>query len=377
MRILIAPNAFKNSLSAALVAEFISEGLQSSKLKCNCIRFPIGDGGDGTAILIVESCKGTWVSHEIMDPLERKVISRFGLIDEGHTGVIEMADASGLKLLKPEELNPLRANSFGTGQLIKQALDKKVSKIIIGLGGSATVDGATGILSALGVRFLDSDGKLLPPYPEELIALHSIDLEGLDKRIFNCELRILCDVNNKLLGAEGAAAVFGRQKGANSEAIKKLNGVLTRISEVAYAITGRDMSAMVSGGAAGGAAAGIAAFLNGKLENGIDHFLDITFFDHALASCDLVITGEGSIDSQTLHGKGPLGVARRAKRIGIPVIALAGRVPLYGNTILKKYFDVLFPVGNEPSPLEEALQTTGDNLRRTAREIGNMLTFRN
>ncbi|HXL57331.1 MAG TPA: glycerate kinase [Chitinophagaceae bacterium] len=375
MHILIAPNAFKNSLNAADAAEAIEHGLLQSKLRCTCMCFPVADGGDGTAALLIEKFNGTIIHTEVYDPLKRKINASFGLIDKGATAVIELADASGLRLLHPEEYDPLHASTFGTGEMIKHALDKGVNKIIIGIGGSATVDGATGILQALGIRFLDVDKKVLQHLPESLIGLAFIDTTNIDKRIFNVELIVLCDVENMLLGETGAATVFGPQKGASAEDVKKLEAALTRFRDITFQQTGKDMAAIKHGGAAGGVAAGLAVFLNAKLVNGIDYFLEITSFGEALQKADLVITGEGSIDEQTLHGKGPFGVAKKAKQKNIPVIGLAGKIPLQPDAGLKKYFDVLMPINNELS-LEKALLQTKDNLMRTAAEIGNLLALK-
>jgi glycerate kinase len=338
MHILIAPNAFKNSLSADEAANAIAHGLKVSKLECTTTCFPIADGGDGTGSLIVERCKGQLIQKEVNDPLGRKIISQFGLIDNGKTAVIEMADASGLRLLKREELNPLQASSFGTGELIKFALDEAVSKIIIAMGGSATVDGGCGILSALGITFFDADGALLSAVPGSLASLNRIDVSELDPRIADCEIVVLCDVNNKLLGPQGSAAIFGPQKGATPADVIKLDNFLTLLDEVARKQTGMKMSELKYGGAAGGAAAGVCIFLNAKLVNGVEHFLQVTGFEEELSKANLLITGEGSIDLQTLQGKGPIGVAKRAKHKNIPVIGLAGKVPLDQNSELDEYF---------------------------------------
>ena len=375
MHILISPNAFKHSLSAEEAAFAIQTGLMQSKLNCTCECFPIGDGGDGTGDLIIKKCGGKLVSAEVSDPLKRRINTTFGLIDEGKTAVIEMADASGVRLLRPEELNPLRASSFGTGEQIEIALDKGATKIIIGMGGSATVDGATGILTALGIRFLDAAGKELSDLPGSLTRLATADLAGLDERIKEAEVIVLCDVDNLLLGQYGAAAIFGPQKGASVEDVQNLDSGLARLSEIALHQTGRDMSALKYGGTAGGAAAGLYAFLNANLVNGIDYFLQLTGFDAALAKSDLVITGEGSIDEQTLQGKGPFGVAYLAKLKGLKVIGLAGKVPLERNVNLEKYFDVLLPIGHRPSDLPTALAATADNLTRTSAELGNLLAI--
>jgi glycerate 2-kinase len=425
---LIAPNAFKNSLSAGEAAEAIRNGLLNSSLECTCECFPIGDGGDGTVDLIIQRLGGTRQEAEARDPLGRKITTYFGLIavtathapaatptlraaatctTPAHaagtpssqplpipaatrttraaitptltahtatpTALIEMANASGLRLLSNTELNPLLALSHGTGDLIRTALDSKARRIIIGMGGSATVDGGTGILEALGARFLDDKGAPLKDLPQSLVNLASIDTSQLDPRLTDTELIVLCDVDNRLLGPSGSAAVFGPQKGATPQAVGQLDAALSRFSEIVKEQTGRDMTTAMYGGTAGGAAAGLYGLLNATLVNGIDYFLEITGFDKALSSATWVITGEGSIDEQTLQGKGPFGVASRAKNKGLPVIGLAGRVPLEPSAGLKKYFDTLLAIGNEPSNLEDAVKTTAANLTRTAEAIGQLL----
>jgi glycerate 2-kinase len=376
MRILVAPNAFKNSLAAADVAEAIRQGLEESKLQCTVDCFPVGDGGDGTAELILKYSNGSTISATAHDPLMRKISSSFGLMEEGKTAVIEMANASGLRLLQSNELDPLHTSSFGTGELIENALDMGVNKIIMCIGGSATVDGAVGLLQALGFRFLDKDGKELTNMPETLINLEIIDFAGVNKRIKQCKIIVLCDVENALLGKEGAAAVFGPQKGADPDDVKKLEASLTKLSNIIFKQTGKNISMIKSGGAAGGTAAGLAAFLNADLVNGIDYFLSLTKFDEALEGKDLVITGEGSIDMQTLHGKGPFGVARRAKQKGVPVIGLAGKIPAERIGPLEQYFDVLLSINIEDTELSYALLHTKQNLERTSKNIGDLLEER-
>ncbi|WP_276502772.1 glycerate kinase [Terrimonas pollutisoli] len=376
MHILISPNTFKNSIDAGAAALAIKEGLQQSKLKCECECFPVGDGGDGTGDLIISKLAGTLISAEVNDPLGRKIKASFGLIDKGSAAVIEMANASGLKLLKPGELNPLLATSYGTGEQVRLALDNGAKKIIIGMGGSATVDGGYGILKALGARFLNARGKDIDKLPGNFKDLHSIELAGLDPRIAESEIIVLCDVDNKLLGAHGAAKIFGPQKGASSQAVQQLEGGLAKFSIVAFHQTGRDMAEIKYGGTAGGAAAGLYALLNAKLVNGIDYFLGLTDFEKSLENNDLVITGEGSIDEQTLQGKAPFGVALHAKQMGLPVIGLAGRLPLEIHETLHQYFDVLMPISHEPLDIATAIQCTSSNLKRTAFELGNLLGVR-
>jgi glycerate kinase len=376
MRILVAPNAFKNSLAAADVAEAIRQGLEESKLQCTVDCFPVGDGGDGTAELILKYNNGSTISATVHDPLMRKISSSFGLMEEGKTAVIEMANASGLRLLRSNELDPLHTSSFGTGELIENAFDKGVNKIIMCIGGSATVDGSVGLLQALGFRFLDKDGKELINMPETLVNLEIIDFAGVDKRIKQCKIIVLCDVENVLLGKEGAAAVFGPQKGADPDDVKKLEASMTNLSNIIFKQTGKNISTIKSGGAAGGMAAGLAAFLNTDIVNGIDYFLSLTKFDEALEGKDLVITGEGSIDMQTLHGKGPFGVARRAKQKGIPVIGLAGKIPVERIASLEQYFDVLLSINIDETGLSYALLQTKQNLKRTSKSIGDLLAER-
>ncbi|HVW15638.1 MAG TPA: glycerate kinase [Mucilaginibacter sp.] len=374
MHILIAPNAFKNSLDATRVAEAIKHGLEQSGLACTTECFPIADGGDGTGSLIVERCGGERIFCEVHNPLGRLISSSFGLIESGKTAVIEMADASGLRLLKKEELDPMRASSAGTGDLIKAALDKGVNKVIIAMGGSATVDGGCGILNALGITFWSKSGKRLQAVPENLIGVCKVDTSGIDKRILETEIVVLCDVENKLLGPEGAAAVFGPQKGAAPAEVKLLENFLENFVAVTRTQTGRDMDQIRYGGAAGGASAGLYAWLNAKLVNGIEYFLSLTNFDKAVSRADVVITGEGSIDRQTLNGKGPYGVAVKAKEKGIRVIGLAGKVEK--DEGLNRYFDELISINKEQVDIAEAMRNTKENLIRTAAEIGKTLSLK-
>ena len=376
MHVLIAPNAFKNSLSASEAAEAIESGLRHSNLNCTCECFPIADGGDGTAELIIERFSGKGIIKEVKDPLGRTISSSFGLIEEGRIAVIEMADASGIKLLRKDELDPLHATTHGTGELIRFALDEGVRRIIIGLGGSATVDGGVGIVKALGGRFLNSDGEELSDLPESLVDLDKIDLSGVDQRVRDCEIIILCDVDNKLLGDKGAALVFGPQKGAAPKDVLKLEASLTRLRNVMFEETGKDLGLINHGGAAGGSAAGLNAFLGGKLVNGADYFLKLTGFEESVKKADLIITGEGSIDEQTLQGKGPFAVAQMAKKYNLKVIGLAGKVPEKENKELRENFDVLMAIGNGPTDVTTAMQFTRENLIRTAREVGNLIALK-
>lgn len=377
MRILIAPNAFKNSLTAQEAAAAIRTGLEQSRLDCSCECCPIADGGDGTGDLLMERFSGKTFEVPVQDPLGKPITASFGLIDPA-TAIIELASASGLRLLPADGLNPLRASTTGTGQLLRAALDKGARRIILCIGGSATVDGGIGILSALGARFLDGEGAALPPIPERLPELKSIDLSGLSPGLSKekVEVIVFCDVNNILLGPAGSAAVFGPQKGATPAMVQQLDAALSHLRDIALATTGKDMAAVTYGGAAGGTAAGLYALLNAQLVNGADYFLQYTGFDVHLEKADLVITGEGSIDEQTLQGKGPFAVAKKAHRHKIPVIGLAGKVPLELTPELMRYFNAILPIGHEPQSLEDALRNTAGNLRRTAAALGDLLALR-
>lgn len=382
MHILIAPNAFKNSLPADAAAAAIQRGLNRSTLKATSECFPVGDGGDGTGDLLIQQFRGRRVTAIAHDPLGRPIESYFGFVTEsmaptpsapkGHTAIIEMASASGLHLLTPSELEPLHASSGGTGDLIRAALDRQARRIIVGMGGSATVDGGTGILRALGVRFLDGNGRMLDDLPADLVSLSSIDLSDIDPRISTAEIVVLCDVSNPLTGPRGAAAVFGPQKGASPAAVLQLEKGLQRFAEVIARQTGIDLAELPRAGTAGGAAAGLYGLLQARLVSGIDYFLDITGFDKALSRSNCVITGEGSIDEQTLQGKAPFGVAARAKTKGVPVIALTGQLP--GSTEpLKPWFDEIISINPPGASLGQSLANTAANLERAAMEWGNRL----
>jgi glycerate 2-kinase len=374
MHILIAPNAFKNSLTAPAAAKAIREGLLDGLLTCSMECFPVGDGGDGTASLIAQHLGGFFMDVHAKDPLGRNIKTSVGFIDEGKTAVIEMADISGLKLLKQNELDPLHATSFGCGELIRAALNQGVGKIILGIGGSATIDGGSGALQAMGARFLDQSENELSGLPESLIDLDTIDISGIDKRIFDTEFIILCDVDNFLLGEKGAASVFGPQKGASETEVKMLENALTRLRDVSFFQTGSDMNKLRHGGAAGGISAGLNIFLHARLVQGIDYFLDMTGFSKALENTDLLITGEGRIDLQTLEGKGPYGVARRAKKKNIRVIGLAGSIPKTAIKELDNYFDVLMEINQPYEDVETAMLHTETNLRQTSFRLSKIIS---
>jgi len=377
MRIVIAPNAFKSSLTAGETAQSIAAGLKQSPLSCTLKLIPVADGGDGTAHLISKKMSARIVKVLVHDPLGKKIFATFNWVSKTKTAIIELADASGLRLIKESGLNPIKSNTRGTGELMKAALEKGAQKIILCIGGSATVDGASGLLHELGVKFFDNKNREITELPKGLLALNRIDTSSLDNRLKQCELIVLCDVTNKLLGKNGAAAVFGPQKGADKKTVALLEKCLYQFNKIVKKDVGVDMDSFIHGGSAGGVAAGLAAFANAKLVSGIFYFLDIVKFDNELKRADLLITAEGKLDRQTLEGKGPYGVAQKAREHKIPVIILAGQVPQKTVKELHRYFDAIFSIGHGPSQVEDAIKNTAADLQRTAFEIGNLLSLKN
>jgi glycerate kinase len=376
MHIVIAPNAFKGSLTANEAAECIAKGLKKSKLSCTLQLIPIADGGDGTAHLISKKLSAKSVKVSVHDPLGKKIEASYSWVSNSKTAIIELADASGIRLLNRVRLNPLKSNTRGTGELIKSALDKGAKNIIMGIGGSATVDGASGLLNELGVGFLDSRGKKIKELPKGLLELQHVDVSLADHRLKDCEITLLCDVNNKLLGKDGAATVFGPQKGAGEKEVALLEKCLYQLNKIVKKDLGIDMDSFKSGGSSGGVAAGMAALLNAKLVSGISYYLNIIGFENELKSADLVITAEGKFDAQTLEGKGPYGVAQKALEHNIPMVLLAGQVPQKAGKELHEYFNVILPIGHAPSSVEEAIKNTAADLERTAFELGNLLALK-
>jgi glycerate kinase len=373
MHFLIAPNAFKNAISAEDAANAINHGLKISSLKCTTELFPVGDGGDGTAHLISKKLNGIKVQKVVSDPLGKKINASFYFIKENNSAVIELAEASGLKLLKEEDYNPLKATTFGTGELIRHALDLGVREILLCIGGSATVDGGAGLLRALGICFKNRNNKDLKILPAEFEQLHHIDVSSIDKRIQHCQFTVLCDVDNGLVGEDGAAYTFGQQKGATSEDVLQLDKALLHFARVTQDQFGIDITKIKHGGAAGGTAAGAFAFLNANLVDGIESYLSITSFDEALKNANVVITGEGSIDLQTLHGKGPAGIAKRAKSKKLPVIAFAGKVQNDPEHRYKEMFDQVIAISDKEENLEMALINTAKNLVNAAKDLGDQM----
>lgn len=371
--ILIAPNSFKNSLKADKVANAIEKGLKGSGIQAQISKFPIADGGDYSSFLICKQLNGEMKSMEVAGAYLRKTKASFGLIDSGKCAVIEVAETSGFKSIKGKLKSPLQSSSKGLGQLISAQIESGVKDFIICLGGSVTVDCGIGMLQALGLVFRDKKGNEIQPLPHNFDKVESMDTSEFKERISGCKFTVLCDVENKLMGSKGAARVFGPQKGASEEDIDKLEEFLKSFDRLTRKTVQKSLNSMKAGGAAGGLGAAFSVFFDAELKEGASYFCELTGFDAALDQAQLLITGEGSIDSQSLEGKAPIVVAAKAKAKQIPCIALAGKVPLKISKELQEHFLMLLPIGNQPEELEESLEHTEKNLVRTALQLGRML----
>jgi glycerate 2-kinase len=378
MKVVIAPDSFKESMTAAEVCAAVEAGFRKVFRDTEFLQVPVGDGGEGTVRSVVDATGGRIVEVTATGPLGEKVDAFYGLTGDGKTAVIEMAAASGLHLVPREQRNPLVTTTRGTGELILDALDKKVERIVLGLGGSATNDGGAGMASTLGVKFLDVNGEELRPGGEALGELLTIDVSDIDSRLKSVKVDVACDVTNPLTGPLGASAVFGPQKGATPEMVGVLDASLKRYAEVVERNVGLQVDELPGAGAAGGLGAGVVAFLDGKLQSGIDLVLDVIRFEEAVRDADLVITGEGRIDSQTVHGKAPVGVAKRAKAVvpDVPVVAIAGSIGPDYEAVFEHGIDAVFSVVNGVVTLEEALANGSVNVEKTAENIARLLQLK-
>jgi glycerate kinase len=324
MRVVIAPDKFKGTLTADEAARAIEAGFRRARPDVQVVRLPVADGGDGTLAAVLAG-GAERVEARVTGPTGEPVDAAFALTgDDG--ALVEMAEASGLRRLPGGRFAPRDATTYGTGELIRAALDRGVQRLVLGIGGSATTDGGTGMASALGARFLDAGGNELPPGGAALLRLARIDIADLDPRIAKTEVTVACDVDNPLVGPHGAATVYGPQKGAAGDDVLLLDSALRRYARVVAGDLGIEVEEVPGAGAAGGLGAGAIAFLGATLRPGIELVLDAVGFDEAVASADLVVTGEGSLDAQSLRGKAPHGVAKAATAHGVPVVALAGQV---------------------------------------------------
>jgi glycerate kinase len=373
LKIVIACDKYKGNMSAVEVCNIIKQAALDVDGDINVVISPMADGGEGTVDTLVESLHGRYIDLEVNGPLGKAVNSRFGIIKDS-TAVIEMSSASGLWLVPEKKRDPLETTTYGTGQLIKKALDMDCKKIIVGIGGSATNDAGMGMAQALGVKFYDKDGRLLDPVGRELINLARIDTKDIHASIKDSDIYVACDVDNPLYGKNGAAFVYAPQKGADLEAVKILDKGLMIFSEIARKDLGKDISNLKGAGAAGGLGAGLVAFLDAELKPGTEIIIEATSLGEKIKDADLVITGEGAMDNQTYYGKSAFGVAKLAREFNVPVITINGSVDISYNDIEKekqKLFSGNFDTVRKIMTLEEAIKNGEQDLFLSAREILN------
>ena len=376
MKVIIAPDSFKGSLTALEVAKSIEKGIKKVDANIETVIVPMADGGEGTVQSLIDASEGVMVAAMVHDPLLRPFKSFYGIMGDGKTAVIEMAAASGLELLKNDERNALKTSTFGTGELIKHAIDRGCTEIIIGLGGSATNDGGTGVAQALGVRFRDKKGKEQNMCGAELINIHTVDMSGLDARVKGINIIAACDVDNPLYGIKGSSNVYGRQKGASETDVQTLDKGLKHFSEIMKFGYGFDFSDYPGAGAAGGLGYGLMCFLGATLASGIETVMRATKFTKKIAGAEFVFTGEGRIDSQTAFGKTPFGVAQVAKQTNIPVIAIGGSLGNGYKELYNKGFDGIFSIIDKPMTLTDALVNAEELVENMAESIIRLILLK-
>lgn len=372
MQIIIAPDSFKGSMSAVEAANSIERGLRKVFPDAEIIKIPIADGGEGTVEAIVMGSQGTYKEAVVMGPLGEKISAQYGLLPDG-SAVIEMAAASGIMLVPREKLNPMEATTYGTGELVKAALDQGATKIVMGIGGSATNDGGMGFAQALGVVFKDKEGNVLGLGAKYLKDIAVIDISGMDKRLENTEFVVACDVINTLCGKAGASAVYGPQKGATPEMIAELDEDLRHYAQKIKEELGKDILNIPGTGAAGGLGAGLLVFCNAVLKSGIKTVLEAVNIEQYLPDTNLVITGEGKIDGQSVYGKVPLGVAQAAAPYKIPVVVLAGGIGEGAQKVYGYGIYSMMSIVKEPMDLAQAMSKGQELLEDVSERTGRML----
>ncbi len=372
MKVVIAPDSFKESLTAKQVCDSIQTGLARVWHDAKFVAIPVADGGEGTVQSLVDATQGRLVEVKVMGPQGKRVEAFYGMLGDKQTAVIEMAAASGLHHVPLAQRDPKLTTSFGTGELIRHALDQGITKLIIGLGGSATNDGGVGMLAALGARFTNADGEPIQLTGGGLRELTHIDLQDFDPRLQHCDILVACDVNNPLCGDKGASAVFGPQKGATPEDIQLLDGALRQFGLLTAKVTGKMVLESAGAGAAGGMGAALLAYTQARLRPGIEIVLETVQLAHQVSDADLVITGEGRIDSQTVHGKTPMGVAKVAKRFDVPVLALCGCTGDNYQAVYQCGIDAVFAAVPRAMSLEDALKESDFNLADLAENVARL-----
>ena len=373
MRVVVAPDSYKGSVSAVGVAAALERGVLRVFPQAEVRKIPIADGGEGTVEALVTATGGQMKQERVRGPLGEVVDACWGILGDGKTAVIEMAAASGLPLVPPDRRDPRITTTYGTGELIRTALDEGLRRIIIGIGGSATNDGGTGMAQALGAKFLAADGTELPPGGGALAQLKTIDLSGLDSRLTKTEITVACDVDNPLCGQRGAAAVFGPQKGATPAMVAELDAALGHFAGCARAATGRNVADLAGAGAAGGLGAGLLFFTPAKLRPGVEIVLEAVKFAEVVKDAAFVITGEGRTDFQTAYGKAPVGVAKVAKQFGVPVFCISGGLGDGADDVLAQGIDAVMSICSRPLSLEECMRDGAALIEEAAARLCRIL----
>ena len=373
MKIVIAPDSFKESLTALEAASAIENGMKQILPEASFVKVPMADGGEGTVQSLVDATGGKIITKNVTGPLGTPVNAFFGISGDEKTAIIEMAAASGLHLVPPGERNPLVTTTRGTGELIAAALDYGVEHIIIGIGGSATNDGGAGMAKALGIMLLDSDGKEIGEGGGALNRLAAVKMDGIDNRLESVKIEVACDVDNPLTGKKGASYIFGPQKGATQEMVEVLDNNLQHFAEIIRTDLGKDIEHISGAGAAGGLGGGLTAFLSAELKRGIDIVLEAANLESHLLDADFVITGEGKIDGQTVFGKTPIGVAKTAKRHNIPVIAIAGNIASDSEIVHEHGIDAVFSIVPGVISLDDAFKNAPTYVERIAANIAAVI----
>ncbi|MDR6917347.1 glycerate kinase [Pseudomonas sp. 3296] len=372
MKIVIAPDSFKDSLSAQGVADAIALGLADVWPDAHLVKCPMADGGEGTVESILAACEGEWRRTKVRGPLGATIDAAWGWLPHNQTAIIEMAEASGLQLVPPGKRDACTSSTFGTGELIRAALDAGAQRVILAIGGSATNDGGAGTMQALGVKLLDAQGQTLAPGGLALAQLDRIDLSGMDSRLSGVRFDIAADVNNPLCGPHGASAIFGPQKGASPEQVQKLDNALGHFAELCARALGHDVKDEPGSGAAGGLGFAAKAFLGAQFQAGVDVVAELVGLAQAVQGADLVITGEGRFDAQTLRGKTPFGVARIARQQGVPVIVIAGTLGEGYQALYEYGIDAAFALASGPMTLEQACAEAPRLLQDRASDIARV-----
>ena len=375
MKIVIAPDSFKESLTALEVANAIEAGFKNVFHDAEYIKVPMADGGEGTVQSLIDATQGQLMETEVTAPLGNRVSAVWGLSGDGQTAIIEMAAASGLHLVAPENRNPLKTTTYGTGELIQAALKQNVKKVILGIGGSATNDGGMGMLQALGAKFFNQAGNLIATGATggDLSSISKVDFSALDERLQMVEFEVACDVNNPLCGERGASAVFGPQKGATPEMVQALDAGLQNYAAIIQRDWGIEIANQAGAGAAGGMGGGLLTLPNVQLKAGVQIVMDTVKLADKVRDADLVITGEGRMDAQSIAGKTPVGVARTAKQFHKPVIAIVGCLREDYAVVYEHGIDAVFPIIRKIGTLSEVLASGGENLASAAQNVARLM----